>query len=104
MTLTKKERQARDRAALKCWCGNVAGLGQTLCGKHREEEQAPLAGSTDPAALVTSHKALVSLFEQLFECGDVQLMFAGNPKACEALEAECRAALTNARAVMGEVE
>ena len=37
---TKAERQAIDRAATKCWCGNVAGIGQTLCGRHREPEQA----------------------------------------------------------------
>lgn len=41
---TKAERQAIDRAAIKCWCGNVAGIGQTLCGRHREPELA------DPAA------------------------------------------------------
>lgn len=52
--LTKKERQAIDRAAVKCWCGNVAGLGQTLCGKHRDEEPDPFANIPDPAAFVAA--------------------------------------------------
>lgn len=56
--MTKEERQARDRAAVKCWCGNVAGLGQTLCGKHRDEAADPLANIPDPAAFVEAARGL----------------------------------------------
>ncbi len=40
--VTAKERRRREASYPKCWCGNVAGLGQTLCGKHRATATAPL--------------------------------------------------------------
>jgi hypothetical protein len=34
-----KERRRREATFPKCWCGNVAGVGQTLCGRHRHEAE-----------------------------------------------------------------
>lgn len=58
---TRVERQAIDRAAPKCWCGNVAGVGQTLCGAHRDvvpEETVPKATAVTLAANIRNLLAL----------------------------------------------
>lgn len=49
------------------------------------------------ARLIASAPALLDALEELFERGHVSIALLGNPLACEALEAKCRAAIAAAR-------
>ncbi len=70
MLKTKKQRQAIDRAAVKCWCGNVAGVGQTLCGRHRENEEPEAEGLTDSQEenISQMHHSAVEVLLQSYNC------------------------------------
>lgn len=48
-------------------------------------------------ALRAQRDALLEVMTELFERGDVQILFAGNPIACDALEAKARAAIAQAQ-------
>jgi hypothetical protein len=49
------------------------------------------------AHLIAAAPELYEALALLFEHGPVDIAFAGNPVACDALEAKCRAALAKAR-------
>ena len=93
--MTKQERQERDRAATKCWCGNVAGLGQTLCGAHRDETPDPLANIPDPAAYVAAFEGMREALE-----GCIEYLDHLDP-GCREHEAACGAFIA-ARQARGE--
>ncbi len=67
---TKAERRAIDRAAIKCWCGNVAGLGQTLCGRHREPEFSDPDLEAEAAEFVIDDDAHAFALQAAYRCSE----------------------------------
>lgn len=49
------------------------------------------------ATLIAASPDLAEVLIEMFETGDVRIAFAGNPIACDRLEAKARAALAKAR-------
>lgn len=72
------------------WGRGIAVLAHTHGARDKPE-------NTANARLIAAAPDLLEALEELFVRGDVQIAFAGNPNACEALEAKCRSAIARAR-------
>ena len=75
--VTRQERRRREATFTKCWCGNTAGVGETLCGKHRDEHDLGQSKDAQIAALEAQCDALAGALEPFAKSGEL-LVNAGD--------------------------